>query len=114
MLRLNVVHIPHIEPVGHHLHPERYPPPPPDWVFPGEPFDHTDHCLNYIRESIMCHADTTYTVFQWEEWRHKSFAKFDTLKVCRNWESVQQWAVDHMLLESFDDRIHVNYTTPKN
>lgn len=58
----------------------------------------------------MCHGDTTFSVWQWEEWRHKNFAKFNTLKQCRNWESLTQWADDHALLEPFDEYTHVNYT----
>jgi len=89
------------------FYPERYPPLPPDEVFPGQPFDHTDHCINYLRQAIMCNADITPVVWKWENWRHKSIPRFDVPHTCRSWDSIYQWAVDHALVEPLNDRIHV-------
>jgi len=30
-------------------------------------FDHTDHCLNSLRESLMCNADTTPFIWRWSK-----------------------------------------------
>lgn len=94
--------------------------------------DHADHCLNTIRETITCHADTTPNV-----WRrhHRSgkpghhhgkrhghhddddrgnenedeelVARYDTAHTCRNYDAIQDWGHKHrtprpLLYEDFN------------
>jgi len=55
-----------------------------------DPIDFVDQCLNVLREHIICNADTTPNVFQWSE--KMIIPHFDTVHVCRNWDSISDWA----------------------
>lgn len=48
---------------------------------------HTLHCVNYIRQSLMCHADLTLQGTK----NMRSFIKNEGHQ-CRDWESVAAWA----------------------
>jgi hypothetical protein len=76
------------------LHPDRYPPIP---ISHG--FDHIDHCVNSVRESLMCSVDVTPNVWVWDEGRKSSFPRLDTVHTCRNFDKVRAWAVEHQLEE---------------
>lgn len=59
--------------------------------------DHIDHCLNAVRQSLMCSADITPLVWQRDEGTHVSQIHFNTVHTCRNWSAVQKWASDHSI-----------------
>ncbi|KZS88505.1 hypothetical protein SISNIDRAFT_260318 [Sistotremastrum niveocremeum HHB9708] len=87
------------------LMPERYPnitrfgpPIPPD----PTPFDHTDHCINTIRESLLCNPDITPDVYQWKEERQSIYLHLDTLHVCKSWDALTDWAKERQVLETWD------------
>lgn len=56
---------------------------------------HLDHCIDSIRQSLMCSADITPLPFVW--WR-----KYDQLMpasavthTCRDFSAIQDWAKEH-------------------
>ncbi|KZS89072.1 hypothetical protein SISNIDRAFT_497640 [Sistotremastrum niveocremeum HHB9708] len=65
--------------------------------------DHVDHCLNILREHIVCTANTTPNVFQWSEDKKMIFPHFDSVHVCRNWESITEWAANHKFTKPHRD-----------
>ncbi|KZS89650.1 hypothetical protein SISNIDRAFT_416712, partial [Sistotremastrum niveocremeum HHB9708] len=69
------------------------------------PFDHVDHCVNIIRENIICNADTTPNVFQWSEEKNMIFPHFDSVHMCRNWESITEWVNEHQLLTPWNAKL---------
>ena len=92
------------------LWPARYAPEDIGKVhIPEDPdeFDHNDHCINSIRESIMCHGDVSVNVWQWDEEEKWSKPHFDNVHMCRSHDSLLGWAKDHSLANSFNDKIHV-------
>lgn len=66
----------------------------------GRPFDHVDHCLNAVRESIMCNADITPNVWQVPPGSNMSQIRFNTVHTCRDFTAIQEWAklrnVEHL------------------
>ncbi|MCJ1236443.1 hypothetical protein MMC14_004424 [Varicellaria rhodocarpa] len=58
----------------------------------SSPHLHVIHCLNVLRDEIMCDADDTprYTGFQ----PHKS-SGLGQFRMCRDWSQLEQWAEDH-------------------
>ena len=50
---------------------------------------HIFHCLDYLRQTIMCNADTTL------EWRSEGdpahIDGYGPTHQCRNWDEVRQW-----------------------
>lgn len=50
--------------------------------------DHTLHCIEFLRQSIMCHADTT---LQTEAVYHQGILAFGVQYQCRNWWQLVEW-----------------------
>jgi len=75
------------------LHPERYGPIPlgtMDDRYP--PFDHVDHCVNSIRESLMCAADISANTFVYDEYLGTDVPRLDVWHTCRDFGKIQVWA----------------------
>jgi hypothetical protein len=53
---------------------------------------HWDHCLDALRQTLMCHGDVTPIVFHYNHTSHGTFPKLNAVHVCRNWDSIVNWA----------------------
>lgn len=84
------------------LHPEYYPPKPIE-----RGFDHIDHCINSIRDSVMCSVDVTPNIWIWDEVRQRSVPRLDTVHTCRNFEKIRDWAKIHHLEKELIYTVHV-------
>ncbi|KAI8626643.1 hypothetical protein F5Y19DRAFT_445625 [Xylariaceae sp. FL1651] len=54
--------------------------------------NHIDHCIEIIRQSIMCHADTELIIFHWVEGVPNPYPDFNVWHTCRDPEQVLQMA----------------------
>ncbi|KAH8817357.1 hypothetical protein F5884DRAFT_874356 [Xylogone sp. PMI_703] len=55
---------------------------------------HIDHCVDSLRQVIMCHGDTTpMSLVRDERESPPYFVIFETVHTCRNWDSIWNWAV---------------------
>lgn len=52
---------------------------------------HRDHCIDHIRQQLMCHADMTPIPVIWYEGHGRSFVQSDVVHTCRNWNSLRQY-----------------------
>lgn len=72
--------------------PELY----PEWAHSLERMDdelipyHVDHCIDEIRQSLMCHADATLLVSDWVDGYPGPWPNFNVDHNCVNWDSVMQ------------------------
>lgn len=73
---------------------------------PTVPVNHVAHCINSIRESLMCSPDITPIVYYWDERVQQSRPIFDTPHECKNFEGIREWALEHQVLDGFDVSIH--------
>ncbi|CZR52525.1 uncharacterized protein PAC_02402 [Phialocephala subalpina] len=66
-----------------------------DYYFKGKmPYPdrgHRDHCLDHIRQELMCHADLTPIPVIWYEGHGRSFVQSDVVHTCRNWGVVREY-----------------------
>ncbi|KAF7326334.1 hypothetical protein MKEN_00487000 [Mycena kentingensis (nom. inval.)] len=69
---------------------------------------HVSHCVDWIRQSIMCHGDTSVLVWQWNEDKKVTAPKATVPHACRNFETLKQWGKEHRLLGKFNDSIHMD------
>lgn len=74
---------------------------------PAIPFDHIAHCINSIRESLMCSADITPNIWYWDSRVQRAEPAFDVVHECRDFDSVRRWAFDRKLVIDFNNSIHV-------
>lgn len=62
---------------------------------------HVDHCVDSLRQSLMCSVDVTPLVWQWSDERQKYLEKAQVTHTCRNFEGVKSWAAQRRLKERF-------------
>ncbi|CCM01727.1 uncharacterized protein FIBRA_03793 [Fibroporia radiculosa] len=53
--------------------------------------DHMDHCLEMLRQNLMCHADIALITYDWVADFPKPFPDFSTVHQCRDFTKIQEW-----------------------
>ncbi|KAF2101282.1 hypothetical protein NA57DRAFT_22054, partial [Rhizodiscina lignyota] len=56
---------------------------------------HYDHCIDSIRQSIMCHGDIATVYWQWMPLRRQPLPRLQITHTCRNFEAIKEWAREH-------------------
>ncbi|QPH12467.1 hypothetical protein C2857_004664 [Epichloe festucae Fl1] len=71
---------------------------------------HIDHCLESLRQYIMCNADVSLLTFDWIPNFHKPWPNFRIVHECANWEAIEEWAWAHFF-NGFDESLikHPNF-----
>lgn len=57
--------------------------------------DHVVHCVDVIRQSLICHGDLAVHGFSWDPDRKPPSPDFRIEHTCKNWALVQDWARKH-------------------
>ncbi|OAG09274.1 tat pathway signal sequence [Paraphaeosphaeria sporulosa] len=76
------------------LHPDRYPRSYFN-LSAAETAVHDAHCVDLIRQTLMCHADISPVTWEWNERMGMALPSAKTMHVCRRWEPIWEWAVEH-------------------
>ena len=63
---------------------------------------HLSHCVDSIRQSLMCNADTSVNVWQWTKTYRNVIGRVNVAHSCRNFEKIKQWALDHRMHQWID------------
>jgi hypothetical protein len=53
---------------------------------------HINHCINYLRQILMCNTDTGLVFTYWIDGHEEPHADFNSLRVCRNFTQARDWA----------------------
>ncbi|KAI8623073.1 hypothetical protein F5Y19DRAFT_459850 [Xylariaceae sp. FL1651] len=59
---------------------------------------HTEHCLDWIRQYVQCHADPTLIPIHWTNNDDVPVSKDTGNRMCVNWDPFEEWMAEH----SFD------------
>ena len=51
-----------------------------------------DHCVDDLRQALMCHADTSVVTFDWKPQYRRPWPNFSIDHTCVNWEALDNWA----------------------
>lgn len=51
-----------------------------------------DHCIDYLREFIMCVGDASIHTYYWVEGRDFPWPDFEVERKCRRWQSLSEYA----------------------
>ena len=54
---------------------------------------HVDHCLDTLRQIIICHGDISVVTFDWNVHDRNPFPDFLVERECRNWDSILEWTL---------------------
>jgi len=55
---------------------------------------HVDHCIDQLRQSLMCTVDITPIPYQWYPKYAAYMPATGIMHTCRNFEAVQKWAME--------------------
>jgi hypothetical protein len=55
---------------------------------------HYEHCIDFIRQAIMCNFDPGILPFYWVNQHQQPTPDGNTLHKCVNWDSLQKWLKD--------------------
>ena len=66
-------------------------------------FKHTDHCIDALRQSIMCSADISPYVWRPDNATGKLRPDNRVVHTCRNFERIWEWAWDNRIRGNLDD-----------
>ena len=53
---------------------------------------HLEHCVDVIRQRLMCTADASVVTFRWVKGLSTPYPNFHTGHMCRNYEGLLDWA----------------------
>ncbi|KAJ6782264.1 hypothetical protein PWT90_11001 [Aphanocladium album] len=56
-----------------------------------------EHCIDYIRQALMCFADATPVRLLWRKESHHLIPQFDQRHTCRNFELLKSFSEEHAL-----------------
>ena len=62
-----------------------------------------DHCVDDIRQALMCHADTSAVTFDWKPQYRRPWPNFSVDHTCVNWEALDDWASERSF-SAFDQK----------
>ncbi|UKZ82917.1 hypothetical protein TrVFT333_010717 [Trichoderma virens FT-333] len=71
---------------------------------------HIGHCLESLRQSIMCHADITPAVWHWDHSvpnPTKNKPWLTVLHTCRDFDQIREWAKKHKIQWDFDYKVEI-------
>ncbi|QQK46176.1 tat pathway signal sequence protein [Penicillium digitatum] len=59
---------------------------------PVSNMDHVDHCIDMLRQIVMCRGDIALTTYKWIPNYSLPWPDFGLAHECRNWERIDNWA----------------------
>jgi len=74
--------------------------------------DHVSHCVDTIRQSLMCSADVSVNVWQWSPELSVVVGYSTQAHSCRNFEKLRDWAQSRQLEKWIDFRVFVEDDLP--
>jgi len=61
---------------------------------------HTDHCIEILRQKLMCESDLHVFTYNWVDRATHPWPDFSTTQMCRNFEDVLRWGLEHQAYTS--------------
>ena len=56
-----------------------------------------EHCIEILRQSVMCRADTTLITFRWGHTVKLPQPDFTLEHTCADWNALMDWAAQHSI-----------------
>ncbi|TID24973.1 hypothetical protein E6O75_ATG04178 [Venturia nashicola] len=58
---------------------------------------HQSHCLDVLRQELMCTGSLNLFRYQWQESQHNPWPDFNVERQCRRWEDIVDWKKSHQM-----------------
>ncbi|KAL1747969.1 hypothetical protein HDZ31DRAFT_60839 [Schizophyllum fasciatum] len=92
------------------LSPERYKPIIREDLLE---FEHLNHCIDSIRQSLMCSSDISVNVWQWSEHYEFVAGRVNVAHSCRSFDKLREWTRGRLAPEHpIDQDEYVEYDLP--
>ena len=62
-----------------------------------------DHCIDTIRQVLMCHPDDGLFLSYWIEGRVGPMADFNTMHKCKNFDAMMNWSSENAIEEELSE-----------
>ncbi|KAJ7508452.1 hypothetical protein B0H11DRAFT_1965056 [Mycena galericulata] len=72
----------------------------------GSRESHVDHCVERIRQGLMCNVDTSVLVWEWNPTFNETRVRLRVPHQCKDFSKIHEWTRDR-LMASFDRYTHV-------
>ncbi|KAM3497879.1 hypothetical protein MY10362_008783 [Beauveria mimosiformis] len=59
--------------------------------------EHFDHCIDLLRQTLMCHGDISMHPFEWIDGYRFPWPTERTEHQCRNWDKLVAWSKEHSI-----------------
>jgi len=59
--------------------------------------EHSGHCLDFLRQQLMCTADVGLVSFVWVKSQNGPVADLSTKHRCRDFEAIRDWASERQV-----------------
>lgn len=57
--------------------------------------EHADHCIDTLRQVLMCHGDIALMTYDWIDDYRWPWPNFHADHECRRWDLLEQWSAEH-------------------
>ncbi|KAL7806874.1 tat pathway signal sequence [Trichoderma gracile] len=64
-------------------------------------FQHVDHCIDLLRQVLMCHGDVSMSTFDWIDNYRWPWPNFTVQHECRKWDVLDEWAEKHAVKDMY-------------
>lgn len=68
---------------------------------------HVSHCMEHLRQAVMCNVDVSTVYWTWSEPLKKNLADARVAHTCRDFGAVKEWAEGRIVEGGFDDTVFV-------
>ncbi|KAI1383943.1 uncharacterized protein F4822DRAFT_56151 [Hypoxylon trugodes] len=58
---------------------------------------HLDHCIDNLRQKLMCDADAGILTYVWAKGHPAPFPDFSVQHKCRDFSALKNWVIDHQI-----------------
>jgi hypothetical protein len=70
----------------------------------------SDHCIEILRQDIMCRSDVAMVTYDWVEGIEDPFPNFNVPHRCRNFEKLLDWVDEHRVIVPTSDMVRLENT----
>lgn len=73
---------------------------------------HLEHCVETLRQTIMCHGDISLLTYNWVEGRDMPYPNFNTVHTCKKWETLTEWNMERDITVEWTDGMGKHVLSP--
>ncbi|KAF3763880.1 hypothetical protein M406DRAFT_357276 [Cryphonectria parasitica EP155] len=73
---------------------------------------HLSHCVEMLRQTLMCHGDISLLTYNWVEGRSMPHPNFNTIHTCKKWDTLTKWNEGRDITVEWEDGVGKKMLSP--